>query len=239
MNVDSLTKYSIIWNVAKMSDLHYVIIACYPDKGMKSCGSKGLIHFQNQKLLDHQISWISKHTKNPILVIANFDYPKILKSINRPNIKIIDNLGENPVVKACQILENKKLCFIDYGCIFDNKIFKDIELSVSSTVFCIKNSTNNNLDVGCIIQNDYIEHMFFDLPKNKFCNIFTISKHDCDKIISNESFNNKNLLYFEIFNLLINQNSKIKPIFIKENFIYFNNMRQKNAVNKFIKKYTS
>ena len=35
-----------------MKHITYVILACYADKGMKSLGSKGLMVFQNKKLLE-------------------------------------------------------------------------------------------------------------------------------------------------------------------------------------------
>jgi hypothetical protein len=79
--------------------------------------------------------------------------------------------------------------------------------------------------------------MFFDLPKNKFCNIFTINKEDNHKINNNKNFQKNNLLYFEFYNLLIKLESKISPVYSTNQFIYFNNMRQKNAINKFITKY--
>lgn len=217
-----------------MTKTHYVIIACYPDKGMKSCGSKGLINFNNKKLLDHQIDWIKNTLNtNDISIVAHFDYNKLSRSLDN-KINIIDTNGENPISKCCDSIPDGHICFIDYGCIFDAKILFDLTFK-QSEIICIKNANStNNLDIGCTISDDYIEHIFFDLPQNKFCNIFTVIQKDRLKIKNLTNFHN-NLLYFEIMNMLIQNRCSVKPIFITNNFIYFNNMRQKNAINKFIK----
>lgn len=217
-----------------MNDISYVIIACYPDKGMKSHGSKGLIKFENKSLLDHQISWIKKYSNQDIIIIADFDIQKLHKHFDN-TVQVINSEQKNPIGVCCEKFDDKKLCFIDYGCIFDKKILSSLKCETSEIVCIKKNTKNTNLDVGCTINDGYIENMFLDLPNNKFCNIFTIAQNDA-KIIRN-TLKNNNLLYFEIINLLIDSGSKIKPVYL-DNFLYFNNMRQKNAINKFIKKYS-
>lgn len=221
-----------------MNNIYYVILACYPDKGMKSCGSKGLLPFHNKKLLEHQINWIKNTTNSDnIIIIADFDFHKILKSLDN-RLNLIFANGSNPVLECCKHIPDGNICFIDYGCVFDPKLLLNLTYKQSEIV-CIKNAnTTNNLDIGCTISNDYIEHIFFDLPSNKFCNIFTITKEDRVKINTLDDFHN-NLLYFEIINILIHHRSIIKPVFIPNNFIYFNHMRQKNAINKFIKNQTN
>ncbi len=217
-----------------MNDVYYIIIACYPDKGMKSYGSKGLIKFENKSLLDHQISWIKKYSKNKIIIIADFDIQKLHKHFDS-QIQIIDSEQKNPIGVCCRKFTDKKLCFIDYGCVFDKKVLCNLGCETSEIVCSKATTKNTNLDVGCTINNGYIENMFLDLPNNKFCNIFTISKNDSEVI--SKCLTNNNLLYFEIINLLIDSGSKVKPVYL-DNFLYFNNMRQKNAINKFIKKYS-
>jgi hypothetical protein len=79
--------------------------------------------------------------------------------------------------------------------------------------------------------------MYLDLPEDKFCNIFYLKEQEI-KIIKNEDFfKRKNLLYFEIINKLIENNSIFnkQQVSLKD-FIYFNNTRQKNGISKFIKK---
>jgi len=216
-----------------MNDICYVIIACYPDKGMKSHGSKGLIKFENKSLLDHQIEWIRKYNSD-IVIIANFDIQKLQKHFNN-TIQIIDPDQKNPIGICCEKFPDKKLCFIDYGCVFDSKILSLLNCETSQIVCSKGTSKNNNLEVGCTINNGYIENMFLDLPNNKFCNMFTIEQKDNSKI--KNILKNNNFLYFEIINLLIDSGSIIKPVYL-DNFLYFNNMRHKNAINKFIKKYS-
>lgn len=215
----------------------YIIVACYPDKGMKSCGSKGLLNFADRRLMDYQIDWLAKTSSSNIVIIADFDYMKIQKHYHQYNT--INANGKNPVRIACENYPDRNLCFVDYGCIFGKENLRKFTF-LTSEIMCIKNpQKNNNLDVGCTIHNGYIEHMFFDLPSNKFCNIFSITAQDSKKIVDSIDFHNHNLLYFEILNLLIYHHSVIKPVYIEKDFIYFNNMRQKNAINKFIKKIRS
>ena len=217
-----------------MNKRYYIIVACYPDKGMKSCGSKGLLSFNNKKLIEHQISWIRNTTSNSeIIVIADFDYTKIQKLLEN-NIRVLYSNSKNPILQCCDLIDDGDLCFIDYGCVFDSKILSNLKFD-KSEILCIKDTIqSNNLDIGCTICDGYIEYMFFDLPKNRFTNIFTIVRSDVEKLKKLNELHD-NLLYFEILNILIKHNSVIRPRYIQNNFIYFNHMRQKNAINKFIK----
>lgn len=222
-----------------MDNISYVIIACYPDKGMKSYGSKSLISFDNKNLLDYQISCINKSqnkkNKYEIIVICDFDINKINK-LYEPKIKVIDLNKTNPIHRATQVAKYKNLFFIDYGCVFKPSIIKNIKTNESSIV-CLKNNKNNKLEIGCIIDKDNkkLNHMFFDLPDHKFSNIFLISEKDVNTIRTNKFFHSSNLLYFEIINHLNTTGSKIKVNYIENNdFIYFNDMRQKNGISKFI-----
>lgn len=214
----------------------YVILACYPDKGMKSLGSKSLMMFHNKKLLDHQISWIKKATNanREIIIVCDFDYPKIYKLFNS-RAKVIEVKEFNPVYTACVNSKNQNICFIDYGCMFTPDILKQLEDTQTSRIITMKN--NKDLDVGCICDDNKIEHMFFDLPENKFCNIFYLKEKEIEAIKTYDFFKRKNLLYFEIINRLIENEYVInkKQVSLKD-FIYFNNTRQKNGISKFIKK---
>lgn len=220
-----------------MTNCYYIIVACYPDKGMKSYGSKGMLNFDSKKLFEHQINWIKKlhhHNEKNIYIIADFDFHKVNKLDS--SINVINADGENPIIKCCREISDGHLCFIDYGCVFHQNILKKFTFDTSE-ILCVDDSVDHtNLDIGCTITDNIIEHMFFDLPKSKFCNIFTIHQKDREKIKNSRNFKNKNLLYFEILNTLIHEGSVVKPVFIKDKFIYFNHMRQKNAINKFIKK---
>lgn len=222
-----------------MNNTCYAILACYPDKGMKSYGSKSLMTFNNTKLLDHQINTIKSFNKKndnyEIIVISALDTTKLQKNFNQA--KIINCNEYNPVYTAALSTNYENIVFIDYGCVFNEKTLSSIRYDTSS-VLCSSNSKDSSLDIGCIVDNSSLKimNMFFDLPDNKFCNIFHINKNDLVKITSNITYSIKNLLYFEIINMLINNDSIFEISYTtNNNFIYFNNMRQKNAISKFFK----
>lgn len=221
-----------------MSNVTYAILACYPDKGMKSYGSKSLMSFNEHKLLDHQINTINTLNKNntnyEIVVISSFDTVKLNK--NFINTNIIHCEKYNPVFAACSASKYSDIVFIDYGCIFNTKTLANLRC-VDSSILCCETNKNNDLNVGCILDTDNnIVNMFLDLPNHKFCNMFYLNCKDTNKILRNDLFKTKNLLYFEIINLLISHDSVLKAKYISNtNFIYFNNMRQKNAICKFFK----
>lgn len=220
-----------------MNDISYVIVACYPDKGMKSYGSKSLMTFNNKKLLEYQIAAIQKfHNKksnHEILVVSDFESLKIQKIFN--TLQVLETKNNNPVFVGCERALYKNVVFIDYGCIINHKTLKCLDLSDLSEIVCVQKYSHGKLDVGCINLNNNL-HMFFDLPDNQFCNIFYLAENDTNKILNNPTYTKENLLYFEIINMLTNQNSKIHLKYTdNSNYIYFNNMRQKNAINKFFK----
>lgn len=219
-----------------MSKTTYVIIACGIDKGMKSFGSKGLMTFHNKKLLDHQISWIKKKPKNTeIIIVANFDYFRLKRSFGQ-TVKVVDSASYNPIYAGCNEARNGDICFIDYGCLFDPALIQKVDNFKNSTIITTDKSAD--LNVGCIVHQDQIEHMFLDLPQDKFCNAFFLSENDTNKIKQEPFYQRHNLLYFEIINKLVDTGSVISRSKIdNKDFIYFNNMRQKNVISRFIKKH--
>lgn len=232
--------YSILLNaVRKMPNITYVIIACNIDKGMKSFGSKGLMTFNNKKLLDHQISWIKKkkNKNTDIIIVTNFDYFKLKKAFGQ-TVRVIEAQSQNPIYVGCVASKNADICFIDYGCLFDPILIQKVDSFTGSTI--ITTDKSKDLGVGCIVAKEQIEHMFLDLPENKFCNVFFLSQNDTTKIKQESFYQRHNLLYFETINRLIETGSCVSRSRINnKNFIYFNNMRQKNAISRFIKKYSN
>lgn len=222
-----------------MNNISYIILACYPDKGMKSHGSKGLMVFNQEKLFDHQINIIEQQSKNKnyeIIILSNFDVHKIIKNINRRKVRVVElENNKNPIHFGCSIAQNSKILFIDYGLVFNKKALSEIRLSNTSEILCSRDK-RNNLEVGCVITTKGVEHLFFGVDEYKFCNMFYICESDYEKIIANTGCHAYNLLYFEIINFLISDGS---PVFARytdnKNFVYFNHMRQKNGINKFIK----
>lgn len=218
-----------------MHEISFVILACYPDKGMKSCGSKGLLDFGKKKLLQYQLDAIQKNkpTDSEILVISDCDTFKIKKLFHTQS-KIIPLENYNPIYTGCLYAKYKKIVFIDYGCIFKSGTIKK-NIYDKSCVLCVDKQPK--LDIGCIVEKNQIQHIFYDLPDNKFSKIFSLCEQDKKKILLNNNLSYFNLLPFEIINSLIETGSVFDINHIKsEDFMYFNHMRQKNDVTKFIKK---
>lgn len=220
-----------------MTKTTYIIIACHIDKGMKSFGSKGLLVFNNKKLLEHQISWIKnkKNKGNQVIILADFDFPRLQKTFSKTT-RVINNNNANPIYNGCSLADNNNICFIDYGCLFHGSVIDKLDKCKKSTI--VTTNSSKDLDVGCIVNKNYnIEHMFIDLPDNKFCNMFLLSSDDISKVKTDLFFQRKNLLYFESLNRLVETGSQIDILNLKQkDFFYFNNMRQKNAISRFIKK---
>lgn len=219
-----------------MNNISYVIIACYPDKGMKSYGSKSLLEFSKKKLLQHQIEVIKSVNHNnsyEIIVISDFETCKLQKVFsNQAQITCLQN--QNPVFLGCKLAKYDHVVFIDYGCLFNKNILKNL---TKDAYVATTNNQNNKLDIGCIIDKNIVKHMFFDLPENKFCNIFSITSEYKNIILRNSDLDYFNLLAFEIINIVIDLGGKFKIHNIDNNrdFLFFNHMRQKHAVSKFIK----
>jgi hypothetical protein len=220
-----------------MSNITYIIIACYPDQGMKSYGSKSLMSFNNVKLLEYQLSIIHQTQRNKgdyeIIVVCDFDHTKIEKLFNN-KVRIVKLTNHNPVFTACLNAKYSNILFIDYGCIFNKSLLDTMLKKEMSQILCIKKYNHGKLDIGCLNSTDGV-YMYLDLPDNKFCNMFLLSETNITNILSNSKYSVSNLLHFEIINMLIEDGHKMYISYANNNsYIYFNNMRQKNAINKFI-----
>ena len=217
--------------------ISYVIVACSPDKGMKSLGSKGLLSFNKKKLFEYQFEWIKNKNKNKlfeIIIVCDFDNQKIKKAFDNSNIFIHECCNTNPIYAGCSIAKYPNIVFIDYGCLFDSSIISCFNDS-SSCILCTNKSSQ--LPVGCQVNNNIVSYLFFGLENNYFCNIFYINSKDKVKILNNPVYKRFNLLYFEILNMLIDSGSQIGQRPVKpSDFMFFTKMSQKNAINKFINK---
>lgn len=224
-----------------MNGITYAIIACNIDKGMKSCGSKTLIQFDKQTLLDYQINQIKAGHKKKIpyeiILITNFEFNKISKTFGSKIIVYHLDDNKNPIIQTCNISKFKTIFFIDYGCVYTKETISEVSQLNNSYILTTKDK-NNTLDIGVSINydNGNAQYLFFDLTNDKFSNMFILQEYDTNKIMSAKKLSQKNLMYFEILNYLLDNGTKILNHCVKnKTFIYFNNVRQKNAISKFIR----
>lgn len=222
-------------------NITYAILASNIDKGMKSKGSKGLIEINNKRIFEHQINNIisaqpSKHTDYEILIITSFEKEKIEKCVGNKAKVFSQKKSKNTVACACEFSVYDNVFFIDYGCLYSTKFIQNF-LNFTKPFIVISKNKKNKLPIGIACEKNYVENMFFDLSNNLFANMFLLNKNQKTIINNNKKLHRKNLLEFEIINSLIETGEKINYFQASNSdYIYFNNMRQKNEISKFLKK---
>jgi choline kinase len=222
-------------------DTTYVILACNIDKGMKSKGSKGLIEINNNKIFDYQINNIMLAYKNKsisyeIIIITNFEKEKTEKYIADKARVFGPKKNKNTIVSACELAKYDNIFFIDYGCLYSTSFIKKFTKPTNPFILISKDK-RNKLEIGVLCNKTSVENMFFDLSNKLFANIFLLNKKQKSIIINNKQLHRKNLLEFEVLNSLIDYGEVLNYVQTSnEEYIYFNNMRQKNEISKFLKK---
>jgi hypothetical protein len=219
----------------------FIILSFSQDKGMKSKGPKGLIEINNKKIFDYQIKSIFLSQKQlkeeyEILILTNFACDKIYKIMNEKAIIHCIDEEKNPIAEGFSLASSNDVFFIDHGCVFSPEVIKKCMKNNLPTIISAK---NKNLDIGIVCEKfkKNVQHMFFDLSAKKFANMFYLQKKQKKIIENNKNLQQKNLMYFEIINYLIEKKEVINEYVVDSGeFMYFNNMRQKNELSKFIKK---
>jgi choline kinase len=222
-------------------NITYAIIACNIDKGMKSKGSKGLIEINNRKIFDYQINNIILANKNKpinyeIIIITSFEKEKTEKYLSNRAAVYSPKKNKNTIISACEIAKYDNIFFIDYGCLYSVSFINKFA-TIKKPFIVISKDKKNKLEISVSCNQHFVENMFFDLSNKLFTNIFLLNQRQKSIIVNNKQLHRKNLLEFEILNTLIDSGEVIGYFQANnDEYLYFNNMRQKNEISRFFKK---
>lgn len=202
--------------------MNFIIIGDKFQKRMKSKGCVALIKKHNRTNIEHQYKVINDlFPKAKIIYIHGFESKKFLSFLDKHN-HLKDNIValHNPLYDkynnsyslflAKEYLKNDSIIlFGDH--IPNKKIFNKFS-NKHSQVFV---NNKNKSRLGCVIHNDKIENISYDLD-NYLLEVYFLSKQHYNttrSILDNPK--NYNCFIFEIFNKLIDANEKIIPRFVE------------------------
>jgi len=195
---------------------------------MKYYGPKSLTKIKNDTtIIDHQLSIINTMAYNPqIILVAGYQADKIMNCLPS-NIIAIENESYETTNVTRSIGMGLRASITDsviivYGDLVFNKYALGFAISQQSTIVLDTNNTMTENEVGCVIVNDNIEQIWYDLP-NKWAQIVYLTGKELQlaKEICWQNVN-YNMFGFEMLNKIIANggNFKIfKPYKIKVNDI--------------------
>lgn len=191
------------------------------EKGMKSKGCQALIKYKNSRIIDCQIDYLNKHIKyNNIVYIAGFDHKALKSYANKKQYSkfhILYNPNHNTTNYGDSLLVGVDFLNQDCMVIYGNTLLNNVNIKAinhnQSAVFITKKKEDKKNNLGCIINQDRITNIDFDLQNAIHHDIFYISAPDTEKIkhmlLNTHSHNN---FIFELINKLIDDGSTFIPI---------------------------
>lgn len=195
-----------------------IILAPFPDQGMKSLGNKSLFKIKNKNIIDYQLENIRSafgDIEHDITLVCNFDCQRIQKALNDYDkkfaFKIIKQNDPNinfagSFISGIQQVKYNRVLSINYGLLFTKKIIQKLTKKTENNTVAIARSQsyNDNINTGCYINDTEIIHIFFNLGEHKYLDINFWSEDTISYIKNNFLFDNyKNRFMFEVINELI------------------------------------
>lgn len=193
-----------------------VILADKYQKGTKSQGCPGLLKINDStNLLQHQYDILSHNfIDSELIYLYGFDAKKLLNYLNDssfPRMEFIynkdyDNYNE---CFSLGLIKNKidsDILIISGYTILSQSFFKNFDRSKSQIFIDPTNASK----LGCIINNDNIENIFYDLD-NRIHPMFYLAQSDVDIFSKFINIKNHNAFLFEIINKCINTGCSFKP----------------------------
>ena len=223
--------------------LNALIISPEITKGMKSIGSKSLLHIKNDKcVLDYQIMALKNIDPNIHITIATGFEADRVESLSKhyKNIDCIYNVDYKNTNQASSLkkyLEKyntiNNLFIVCSGVIFRNKCIKRSMLDTSSKIF-ILNKQKENFTLGCAA-NTPVEYLFYGLPEI-WSECAYLHETSISWLISFIKKNNIDQMYiFEILNELLNHKlSFTKQLIDKKDIIKITNQKDIKKAKIFI-----
>jgi choline kinase len=204
--------------------MNVIILGDKFQKRMKSKGSVGLLKINKDYLIVKQYRAIKKFfPDSKIVYVYGFDSKRFVSVLDNEYKDIKDdieflynkeydsnNYGYS-LELAKHYLEDDTLVLFGYT-ILSNNILNQINIQDKISKIFITNNNENKL--GCVIHNNRIENIFYDLD-NKLEDIYFLTQTDAiilQKILNDKNIVTKNMFIFEFINKLIDNNVCIKPI---------------------------
>lgn len=203
--------------------MNFIILGDKYQKGMKSKGCAGLIKIdKHNHLFEYQYSIIKQYfPKADIVYIGGFESKKIETFINKnyPDVVYVhneqyDNFSDGYSISLIKnYLISDTFIILGYH-ILDKKLFENFNTKLGTQIVV---TPNNQKQTGCIINNNQIDNISFDLP-NYVDDIYYLSMKDSatlQQIVSDIQY--KNYFLFELINKLIDLGAVVRPLFYKTN----------------------
>lgn len=202
-----------------------IVIADKFKKGMKSQGCAGLLPYKKSVLFQQQYSTIkSVFPKSNIVYVYGFDSKRFSSFMHNesnhkdliciPN-KAYDRYGHGYSLSLCKDhIKASDQCLILFGYDqIDKNLLSTIKKRSKHSLAIINRNSHSRL--GCTINNDQVNHIFFDLA-NPVADVYFLMQPEVGKLLEVLDYSDKtyNLFLFEIINHIILHNGIIKPVFI-------------------------
>lgn len=217
--------------------IEVVVLGDRYQKGKKSKGCPALIHHNKQTIIEHQINSIKKILPDSTInYVSGFENEKLKIFIEKNNLADSINIIRNKNYETSNEAYSLSLAL--------NSINKNSSLLVLSGYYIPLSTSFNSVNfsrsmlfidnkktrLGCIINNDVIENIFFDL-ENYISEIYFIRNKDIKNIkhlLSSNKYNNAFL--FELINNIIDTGS----IFYPHNLSKKNTKKYEKKKNSYI-----
>lgn len=205
-------------NMHNTQPISVIFLATLPDSGMKSLGSKSLFKLKDRTIIDYQLENIKaalKHRDYDITFVCGFDCNRVEKMLltytNKLPIRTIKQKHENlnfvgSFLEGLTHAKYNNVLSINYGCLFTKNVIRQIIKHSASNMVSIakKHNHNENIDIGCYLEQEKIVNIFFNLGQYKYLDMNLWSANTIQYIKHNLLFDDyKNKFMFEIINELI------------------------------------
>src|SRR5208283_767415 len=182
---------------------------------MKAYGTKSLIKIKDDlTILEYQVQLIRKcfGTHVTIIVISGFESDKIVghspeKIIHIENERYSDTSVIHSIGLGLKATITNRVLII-YGDLLFNAVTLTQPLENKSLLFIDTSNTMTENEVGCIITDNRIENLMYDLP-NKWAQIVYLTGKEL-KLMTQYAYNPlyEKWLCFELINLLISKGGR-------------------------------
>lgn len=198
-------------------DYEIIIPAAGLGHRMKYYGPKSLtLITPDIFLLQHQLNMIKKHMRrNPrIILVVGYQAKKIMDII--PNDIVVvenENYETTNVVRSIGMGLRASITnnvVVIYGDLVFNKYALNLNIGEQSQILIDTNNTMTDNEVGCLIQDNELQQLWYDLP-NKWAQILYLTGHELElaKQIcwSPQYFK---MFGFEMINKILSNNGEFK-----------------------------